>query len=69
MRDKDEQVKLCEKYALTIEQAEDYFGIGSKKIRSLVSLYKDARWYLMNGERTLIKRRLFEDFLDQTQAI
>ena len=62
-------VPLWERYALTVDQAAAYFGIGSKKIRNMVSIYKDAKWYLLNGERVLIKRELFENFLNETQAI
>ena len=69
MMREEKKIPLWEKYALTVDQAAEYFGIGSKKIRSLISLYKDAKWYMLNGERTLIKRKLFEDFLNETEAI
>lgn len=62
-------VPLWERYSLTVDQAAAYFGIGTKKIRNMISLYKDSKWYLFNGERVLIKRKLFEDFLNETQAI
>ena len=32
-------VNLCDKYTLTIEEAAAYFGIGQKKIRSLVQTH------------------------------
>ncbi|MBR4590042.1 MAG: excisionase [Bacteroidaceae bacterium] len=62
-------VPLWERYALTVDQAAAYFGIGTKKIRNMISVYKDSKWYLLNGERVLIKRELFENFLNETQAI
>ena len=62
-------VPLWERYALTVDQAAAYFGIGTKKIRNMISVYKDAKWYFLNGERVLIKRELFENFLNETQAI
>jgi excisionase family DNA binding protein len=65
----EKRVPLWEKYALTVDQAAEYFGIGSKKIRNMICIYKDAKWYMLNGERTLIKRKLFEEFLNETQAI
>lgn len=65
----EKKIPLWEKYALTVDQAAEYFGIGSKKIRNLICVYKDAKWYMSNGERTLIKRKLFEQFLDETGAI
>lgn len=63
------EVPIWQKYALTVDQAAAYFGIGTKKIRSLISIYKDSKWYLLNGERVLIKRELFENFLNETQTI
>ena len=65
----EKKIPLWEKYALTVDQAAEYFGIGSKKIRNLINVYKDAKWYMLNGERTLIKRKLFEDFLNEVEAI
>lgn len=65
----EKRVPLWEKYALTVDQAAEYFGIGQKKIRNMICIYQDAKWYMLNGERTLIKRKLFEDFLNETQAI
>ena len=65
----EKRVPLWEKYALTVDQAAEYFGIGQKKIRNMICIYKDAKWYMLNGERTLIKRKLFEDFLNETPAI
>ena len=62
-------VPLWERYALTVDQAAAYFGIGTKKIRNMISVYKDSKWYLLNGERVLIKRELFENFLNEIQAI
>lgn len=62
-------VPLWERYALTVDQAAAYFGIGTKKIRNMISVYKDSKWYFLNGERVLIKRELFENFLNETQAI
>ena len=69
MTKNEKRVPLWEKYALTVDQAAEYFGIGQKKIRNMICIYKEAKWYMLNGDRTLIKRKLFEDFLNETQAI
>lgn len=69
MKERDNRIPIWQKYALTVEQAAEYFGIGTKKIRSLICINKDANWYMLNGERTLIKRKMFEDWLNDTQAI
>ena len=34
MREND--VRICEKYALTVAEAAVYFGIGEKKLRSMI---------------------------------
>ena len=62
-------VPIWEKYALTISQAAEYFGIGERKLRSIADEYEDAEFILMNGDRKLIKRKLFEDFLKGTSSI
>ena len=46
-----------------------YFGIGEKKIRSLMDWNIDDGFILQNGSKRLIKRVMFEDFLDNTDSI
>ncbi|MCD8078266.1 MAG: DUF6462 family protein [Lachnospiraceae bacterium] len=58
-----------EKYALTVEQAADYFSIGHKKVRQIADEHPDAGFILYNGTKLLIKCRKFEQFLDQTSSI
>ena len=41
-------VNLCDKYTLTIEEAAAYFGIGQKKIRSLVQTH-ERNWNQLIG--------------------
>ena len=36
-------VPLWERYALTVDQAAAHFGIGTKKIRKMISVYKDSK--------------------------
>ena len=62
-------VPLWEKYALTVSQATEYFGIGDRKLRKIIEDHEDANFILMNGDRTLIKRKLFEDFLNRSSTI
>ena len=62
-------VPIWEKYTLTIEEAAKYFRIGEKKLRKLVEENSDASWLIMNGNRVQIKRRLFERYIDSTDAI
>ena len=63
------KVPIWEKYMLTIPEACEYFNIGDKKLRRIIDDNKDAEYLMMNGAKYLIKRRLFEKFIDQTSSI
>ena len=64
------KVPLWEKYILTIEEAVNYFNIGEKKMRLLVSEHlSDNSFVVLNGNKALIKRKKFEEFLDKTTTI
>lgn len=65
----DELVPVKDKYMLTIKEATKYFNIGENKLRKLVEEHKDAPFIFYNGERLLVKRKKFEKFLDDTDAI
>ena len=62
-------IPLCEKYCLTIAEASAYFGICEKKLRNVIDSQRDAKWLIQNGVKYLIKRKLFEEFLDQISSI
>ena len=64
-----QDIPVWEKYTLTIEEASKYFRIGENKLRRLAEENKDADWYVMNGNRILIKKKQFEKFMDKTDAI
>lgn len=61
-------IPIWEKFALTINEATEYFNIGEKKIRALVDNFGDG-FSVLNGSKVLIKRKQFEDFLNKTTAI
>ena len=63
------ELKIYEKYALTIEEAAAYFHIGMKHLRELIKRDPNVKWVLWNGTHATIKRRLFEEMLDTTNAI
>ena len=70
MSDKNFEVPLWEKYVLTIDEAIVYFNIGEKKLRKIVSEHiSDNSFVILNGNKQLIKRKKFEEFLDRTNAI
>ena len=63
------QVQIQNKFCLTIDEAVIYFNIGEKKLRKLVSDNLDSCFIIHNGVKFLIKRKRFEDFLNDLTAI
>lgn len=59
------QIPIWRKYTLSIQEASEYFRIGDKKLRRLVDEQPDAEFILWNGSRPQIKRRLFEQYIDE----
>ena len=57
------------RFCLTIDEAVIYFNIGEKKLRKLVSDNLDSGFIIQNGVKFLIKRKRFEDFLNDLTAI
>ena len=66
---KDNNVRICEKYALTVAEAAIYFEIGEKKLRSMIEEYSHRGLFLQNGVKYTIKRKMFEDFLNEATTI
>lgn len=62
-------VPIWEKFALTISEASEYFNLGEKKMRYLADSYSDYGFVLQNGNKILIKRKRFEDFISETSAV
>lgn len=62
-------VQICDKFCLTIKEADEYFNIGEKKIRRLATECDADGLYIQNGVKVLIKRQKFEDFLNELTAI
>jgi len=62
------EVPIWEKSNLTIEEAAAYFGIGQNKLRELTS-DENCKFVLWVGTKRLIKRCLFEKYLEQAYSI
>lgn len=62
-------VSISEKFTLSIEEAAEYFGVGQKKLRKIVADNPDAEYVLHNGANVRIKRKKFEQFIDETSGI
>lgn len=60
---------IKDKFCLTIDEAAEYFNIGEKKLRKIVADYIDSGFVIQNGVKVLIKRKRFEDFLEDITAL
>ena len=58
-----------QKYTLTVAEACYYFHIGERKMREIIESDPTAAYLLRNGNRMMIKRARFEQFLDMQTAI
>lgn len=63
------EMPLWEQYILTIDEAAVYFRIGQKRLRQIAAENPDADFLLTNGNRVLIKRKLFEQFIDAATVV
>ena len=64
-----EDIPVWKRYALTITEAANYYHIGEAKLRILVDNHPDADFAIQNGNRILIKRKKFEQFLDEATVL
>lgn len=74
LREKDNnynEVPMWKKFLLTVKEASLYFNIGENKMHRIVNDYLDSdyKFVVQNGGRNMIKRQMFEDFLNQTTSI
>lgn len=63
------EIPYWEKYMLTLREAAEYFHIGEKKMRQIVDENVDANFLLTSGNRVMIKRNLFEEYLNAASVI
>ena len=61
-------VPIWNKANLTIEEAAAYLGIGMNKLRELTE-DENCKFVLYIGSKRQIKRRLFEQYLEQAYSI
>ncbi len=62
------EVPIWEKSNLGLEEAAAYSGIGVNKLGELTN-YKNCRFVLWVGNKRLIKRRLFDQYIEQEYSI
>lgn len=63
------EIPIWEKYALTIDEAALYFRIGENAIRRIISENQNANFWFIIGNRKLIKRVLFEEYMNGVTVI
>lgn len=61
-------VPIWQKVNLTIKEASALFGVGENKIREITE-DDNCPFVLWVGSKRLIKRRLFESYLDKQYSI
>lgn len=62
-------VPFWNKVLLTVEEASDYFGIGKNRLRELMRDDYGSKYHLMLGRTIKIKRKPFEEFIEQVEQI
>lgn len=62
-------IPVWRRYALTVTEAAEYYHIGENKLRMIVDEHPDADFIIMNGNRILIKRQKFEEYLDHATVV
>lgn len=63
------KIPFWEKYTLTIREAAEYFHIGENRLRLIVDENPHADFVLLNGNRVMIKKKLFEKYIDSVREI
>lgn len=62
------EIPIWEKSNLSLEEAAAYSGIGINKLRALTN-DQNCRFVLWVGNKRLIKRRLFDQYIEQAFSI
>jgi len=58
-----------ERFVLTIREASKYFGIGEKTLRRIAYENANSGLIIKVGNRLLIKRKQFEQYIDNTNEL
>lgn len=64
-------VPIWERFLLTIKEASMYFNIGENKMHRIANDYIDSehKFVIQNGNRVMINRKKFENFLNTITSI
>ncbi|PWM66619.1 MAG: transposase [Eubacteriales Family XIII. Incertae Sedis bacterium] len=62
------EVPVWERFTITLDEASQYFGIGTSKLREL-SNGDNCPFVLWVGSKRLIKRKKLEEYLSEQESI
>ena len=62
------EVPVSDKALLTLEEASSYFNIGINKLRELTNS-EDCKFVIWCGNKCLIKKNMFCEYLDKQYSI
>lgn len=62
------EVPIWEKVLLTLEESAAYYNVGINKLREMTDS-DDCGFVVWNGAKRLIKRKKFEDYLENQFSI
>lgn len=62
------EVPISQKYNLTLEEAAEYFNIGTNRLREITDENKTSM-VIMVGTKRLIKRKKMEEYLDKITVL
>lgn len=62
-------IPVWKRSLLTIVEAAQFYHIGEKRLRMIVDMHPEGNFYLMIGNKILIKRELFEKFIAESSVI
>ena len=62
-------IALENKILLNIKEASGLFGIGQHRLREIVSEDYENKYHLMLGRNIKIKRKQFEEFIEQVEEL
>ena len=64
-----ENLSIAQKNSLSISEASTYFGIGEKRLRSIINENIGADYILEIGTHVRIKREKFEQYLNNITTV
>lgn len=62
-------IALENKVLLNIKEASEVFGIGQHRLREIVSEDYGSKYHLMLGRTIKIKRKPFEEYIEQSEQL